>query len=118
MPVLVVLTEAGAYWLLARRWVGRQPMPPALAAVYRVFRVADPALLLAGLVGVLVWWPPHPGAAVTALAVWLFGVAEYVNYFVVRLAYPAHLWLRTVGQFRTPRLVQDLRGSSRPQGVG
>ena len=38
-----------------------------------------------------------------------FGVAEYLNYYVVRLAYPARTWLRLVRQWRVPRLVADLR---------
>jgi hypothetical protein len=113
IPLLVVLVQAGAYWLLARGWVERRPMPAALAALYRAFRVADAVLLVVGLVGVLVWLPGRPGAAVAVLATWLFAVVEYLNYFVVRLAYPVGRWLSTVGQWRTPRLVQDVR-SARP----
>jgi hypothetical protein len=47
------------------------------------------------------------------LAVWVFGVLEYVNYFVVRLAYPLGRWFTTVGEWRTPRLVQDLGVAAR-----
>lgn len=109
IPLLVILVQTGTYWLLARGWVEQGKMPAALAAVYRAFRVADPALLVAGLVGVLMWLPDRPGSVVTVVAIWLFGVVEYVNYFVVRLAYPVGRWLRSVGQWRTPRLVQDIR---------
>lgn len=108
IPLLVVLAQAGIYWLLARSWVGRHRMPPSVRGVYRTFRGVDVALLAAGLVGTIMWFPSSVGAALAVLMVWLFGVAEFVNYFVVRLAYPAHRWVATVGQWRTPRLVRDL----------
>lgn len=118
IPLLVILVQAGTYWLLARGWVEQGKMPAALAAIYRAFRVTDPALLMAGLVGVLMWLPDRPGSVATVVAIWLFGVVEYVNYFVVRLAYPVGRWFRAVGQWRTPRLVQDIRDAhavTRPQ---
>lgn len=110
-PLVIVLVQAGAYWLLAREWVETAPMPTSLAALYRVFRVVDAGLLLAGLLGVLVWLPDHVGAAVAVVAVWLFGVVEYVNYFVVRLAYPLRSWARAISQWRTPRLVHDINAA-------
>lgn len=118
IPLLVILVQAGTYWLLARSWVGQGKMPAALAAAYRAFRVTDPALLLAGLVGVLMWLPDRPASVAAVGVIWLFGVVEYLNYFVVRLAYPVGRWLRSVGQWRTPRLIQDMRdayASTRPQ---
>jgi hypothetical protein len=115
IPLLIILVQAGAYWLAARRWVELRPMPPAWAGAYRVLRVADAAVLTAGLVGVITWWPDSLGPALLVLAVWTFGVLEYVNYFVVRLAYPMGQWFRTVGQWRTPRLVQDLTGAALEQ---
>jgi hypothetical protein len=57
VPLIVVLVQAGAYWLLARSWVERAPMPPAVARLYRAFRTADPVMLAAGLVGILLWLP-------------------------------------------------------------
>lgn len=69
-------------------------------------------MLVAGLLGVVVWWPDSAGEGMLVLAVWTFGVLEYVNYFLVRLAYPIGRWFTTVGQRRTPRLVQDLRGAA------
>jgi hypothetical protein len=110
-PLLIILIQAGAYWLLARRWVETAPMPASLAALYRGFRYLDAALLLAGLLGVFVWLPDHVFAAVSIAAVWLFGVVEYVNYFVVRLAYPLRRWAHTIRQWRTPRLVHDINTS-------
>ncbi len=89
-------------------------MPVALAAVYRVFRVANVLLLVAGLVGVMIWVPDSPVAVVIIVGIWLFAVVEYVNYFVVRLSYPVGRWLSTVGQWRTPRLVQDVRTARAP----
>jgi hypothetical protein len=115
IPLLIILVQAGAYWLAARRWVDLRPMPAAWARAFRVLRVADAAVLAAGLVGVIAWWPDSLGPALLVLAVWTFGVLEYVNYFVVRLAYPMGRWFRTVGQWRTPRLVQDFTGAALEQ---
>lgn len=113
VPLLVVLVQAGVYWLAARGWVLRGGMPSALASVYRAFRVVDVLLLVAGLVVVVVWWPSRPLVALLVLAVWLFGLLEFVNYFVVRLSYPPTAWLREVRRWRTPRLVKDMRRSVR-----
>ena len=108
VPLLVVLVQAGVYWLAARSWVGHHPMPVFMRGVYRVCRILDVALLAAGLVGIIVWFPAGIAAALAVVAVWLFGVIEFVNYFVVRLSYPARHWLSTVRQLRTPRLVRDM----------
>jgi hypothetical protein len=108
-PLLLVLVQAGAYWLLARGWVGIGPMPSTLARLYRVFQVMDPLLLIAGLVGMVIWWPDDLWVAVLVLAVWVFGVIEYLNYFAIRLSYPASEWLAKVRQRNVPRLVKDLR---------
>jgi hypothetical protein len=115
-PLLVVLVQAGTYWLLARSWVGRRSMPAGVAIVYRVLRIVDVVLIAAGLAGMLVWWPDQVGAALAMLAVWVFGVIEYLNYFVVRLAYPARRWPTQVLEWRTPRLVLDLDSASRSSG--
>ncbi|MFI6229274.1 hypothetical protein ACIBCR_18405 [Micromonospora echinospora] len=116
VPLLAVLVQAGVYWLAARSWIERAPMPAASAAVYRAFRIADPVLLGLGLAGILMWWPRGVGTALLVVAVWLFGIIEYLNYFVVRLAYPLDRWFTRVGQWRTPRLVQDLYTSATPSG--
>ena len=108
VPLLVILAQAGCYWLLARRWVEVAPMPVGLARAYLVLRLVDVVLLVAGLVGVLVWLPDHVGAALGILAIWLFGVIEYVNYFVVRLAYPIGRWAAEIGRWRKPRLMIDV----------
>lgn len=113
IPLLVILVQAGIYWLAASGWVERRPMPKGFAVTYRAFRVIDAVLLLAGIVGLVIWWPSSVGAALGMSAIWLFGVLEYVNYFVVRLSYPIGRWLTTVGQWRTPRLMQDLRSAAR-----
>ncbi|MBD8467844.1 hypothetical protein IFU30_16380 [Plantibacter sp. CFBP 8798] len=113
VPLLVILVQAGVYWLLARRWVKQGTMPPGLAATYRGFRVLDAVLLLAGLVGIIVWFPVHPFAAIGIPFVWLLGVIEYVNYFVVRLAYPPSMWFQRIGEWRTPRLIQDVWAAHR-----
>ena len=47
------------------------------------------------------------------LLVWAFGVVEYVNYFVARLAYPVSRWVAAVGEWRVPRLMCDVLTSSR-----
>ncbi|MDJ0402974.1 hypothetical protein QNA23_05770 [Rhodococcus erythropolis] len=110
-PLLVILVQAGAYWLLARGWVELEPMPARLAALYRVFRVLDVLLLAIALLGVVIWLPDHSGAAVGVVAVWVFGVVEYVNYFVARLAYPLRRWPFEVGKWRRPQLVRDLNSA-------
>lgn len=53
VPLSVVLVQGGAYWLSARAWVARAPMPTSLATLYRAFRIADVVLLAAGLVGIV-----------------------------------------------------------------
>ncbi|GAB6924553.1 hypothetical protein JCM9803A_50030 [Rhodococcus erythropolis] len=110
-PLLVVLVQAGVYWLLARGWVEQAPMPARLAALYRAFRVLDVLLLAIALLGVVIWLPDHSGAAVGVVAVWAFGVAEYANYFVARLAYPLRRWPFEVGKLRRPQLVHDLHSA-------
>lgn len=113
VPLLLVLVEAGVYWLCARSWVGRGPMPAPLAAVYRVLRVATVVGLVAGLVGVVWWWPDDLGPAVLVGGVWVFGVLEYLNYFVIRLAYPLRHWAEEVRQWRQPQLIRDLAAALR-----
>jgi hypothetical protein len=120
-PLLAVLVQAGGYWLAARTWVGETAMPSPLARTYLAFRAVDPVLLGAGLVGVLAWWPERPGVAALVVVVWAFGAVEYLNYFVVRLAYPPARWAGEVTRWRTPRLVRDAvegaaRPSDRPEG--
>lgn len=109
VPLIVVLVQGGAYWVLARSWVGgAERAPEGVRTAYRLFRVVDPVLLGAGALGLLVWWPSGIGAAALCGLIWLFGVAEYVNYFVMRLAYPPSRWFSLVGQRRTPQLVRDV----------
>ncbi|WP_265442646.1 hypothetical protein [Flexivirga meconopsidis] len=110
IPLVLVLLQGGVYWLLARRWLARGVMPRAVAAAYRSFRLLDPLVIAAGLVGVLVT-QVSAEQRVLALMVWLLAVVEYVNYFVVRLAYPATSWLSKVGERRIPRLVKDIQAS-------
>jgi hypothetical protein len=108
IPLIAILIQAGAYWLLARRWVGRSGMPEPLARTYRALRVVNLALLGAGLVGVVGWSWHHPVITVFLAGVWLFAVVEFLNYFVVRLAYPLNRWFAEVARWRTPRLVRDM----------
>jgi hypothetical protein len=111
-PLLVILIQAGSYWLLARTWVPRGEMPAGLARLYRAFRVIDILLLVAGLIGVLIWRPADVLGTALLLIIWLFGVIEFINYFVMRLAYPINRWFAEVGQRRTPRLMLDVLSSS------
>ena len=107
-PLLIILVQAGAYWLLARCWLGRRPMPIGLATLYRVFRVVDAVLLVVGIIGVIVWAPDEGVVTAALVADWLVALVEFANYFVVRPAYPPRRWLRSVGRLRTPRLVLDM----------
>jgi hypothetical protein len=106
-PLLLILVQMGFYWLLARSWVANHPMPSRLALGYRAFRIVDALALLWALAAILLWSPSAWGM-VGFLAVWAFGVIEFVNYFVVRLAYPVGSWLGRVKQRRRPQLVKDI----------
>lgn len=112
-PLVLVLVQAGAYWLSARRWLpGR--MPRRLASAYRLFRLVDPVLIAAGAVLAFAVARPTSTTAVAAVvALVLFASVEYVNYFVVRLSYPTSRWPFEVGRRRVPRLVHDLRRAER-----
>lgn len=107
-PLVVVLVQAGCYWLAARTWVGIDTMPRALAVAYRGFGWINPILLGAALIGLLTRLPVSAFDRALVLGVWLFGAVEHVNYYLVRLAYPARQWARLVRQRRTPRLRRDL----------
>ncbi|SED88921.1 hypothetical protein [Ruania alba] len=113
VPLLLILVQAGIYWLLARRWVGVDAMPAGLAELYSSFRWVNPIVLAVSL-GVLVWQVSTVGAAVLSAGVWLFAVIEHLNYYVIRLAYPASQWLTLVGQRRTPQLMKDVLASRGP----
>lgn len=108
-PLLFVLLQGGAYWLLARRWVGESRMPVGLARVFWALKWLNLVVLIGGLVGIVAWWPSSWPAAALVAFTWAFGVVEYLNYFVVRLSYPARTWLPGVRRGRTPRLIKDLR---------
>lgn len=110
IPLLAVLVQAGVYWLKARSWVGRAAMPAELARLYRRLRGANVVVLALGLVGIIVCWPENLAGALVVLAVWVFAVIEYLNYFVVRLAYPLGEWFTKVRQRRVPTLVRDMTG--------
>lgn len=64
--------------------------------------------LIVALIAILVWQPSRFSLLALALAVWLFAVVEYVNDFVVRVAYPIERWFRGVRHRRRPRLLRDL----------
>lgn len=118
LPLLLVLWQASAYWLLARSWVEKGSMPAAVAAVYRMFRVLDVLVLAGSLVLLIVYLPSRVPVRVLVTVVWLFALVEYVNYFVVRLSYPLAQWVSRVGEWRTPRLVADLRSAHQVPGDG
>lgn len=110
-PLLLMLVQAGAYWLLARSWVMRAPMPRPLATTYRVAGPVTGAALVVGLVGVVSFWPGSVSAQMIAVGVWSFGALEYVNYYVARLAYPVREFPTAIRRWRTPRLVIDMRAA-------
>ncbi|QOR72178.1 hypothetical protein IM660_08090 [Ruania alkalisoli] len=112
-PLLLILVQAGFYWLLARHWMGVRVMPPALAGAYSALRWINPIVLAVSL-GVLVWHASTIGTAVLGAGLWLFAVIEHLNYYVIRLAYPASQWLSGVGQRRTPQLMNDVREGREP----
>ena len=88
-------------------------MPSTLARLYRVFQIIDPLLLIAGLAGVLVWWPDDLWVKAWC---WPSGYSVSSNTsddFAIRLSYPASEWVAKVRQQRLPRLVKDLRLANR-----
>lgn len=111
LSLVLILSQAGAYWLLARTWVEAGSMPRPLARLYRVLQVLDMLVLAMAGVYIAVHLSSTRWAGAMAMLVWLFAVVEFTNYFLVRLSYPWGKWLNKVGQWRTPRLVQDLRAA-------
>lgn len=117
-PLEFILLQAGVYWLLARSWHGSDQaqsapgrMPSMIARMFRGLKFINPIILLAGLIGVVTNFPATPLAAVIVILIWAFGVAEYFNYYVVRLSYPWTHWVSEVGHRRTPRLVKDMHAA-------
>ena len=110
-PLLLVLSQAGAYWLLARTWVKVRPMPHPLGVLYRLFRVLNVLVIVAAGFYIGFNLPKATGMAVLSIVVWLFAVIEAINYYVVRLSYPISQWFRRVGDRRTPHLVRDIQAS-------
>ena len=111
MPLLAVLVQAGAYWLAARSWVGVSSMPRLAALAVLMLRPLNVIALIAAAVGIAVTWPSSNAGAILAVAIWLFAVAEFANYFVIRLAYRPRDVLRGIATRRTPRLMLDARQS-------
>lgn len=111
-PLVVVLCQAGAYWLMARGWVTVRPMPRGLARMYRAFKTLDLLVLVAAGTYIALHLENSGWAGPLALGTWLFAIVEFVNYYVVRLSYPCHAWLDKVGQWRTPRLIQDVHAAA------
>ncbi|WP_231443209.1 hypothetical protein [Brevibacterium zhoupengii] len=111
VPLEFVLIQAGVYWLLARTWIVPGRMPLQLARIFRGLRIINPLVLLVGLAGVIANLPSTQMAAVVVIVVWAFGIAEYVNYYLVRLSYPWTQWASEIGRWRTPKLVKDMRAA-------
>ena len=111
LPLEVVLLQAGVYWLLARSWLLRAPMPAATATAYRCLRAATALLLVVSLLVLLVQLPDEPMVAALVLAIWACAAVEFVNYYLIRLAYPVGGWVAGVRARREPRLARDLRGA-------
>lgn len=107
-PLLFVLIQGGFYWLLARHHLPG-PIPDGIVRVYRSLRVVDPIVLLGCGIGVAATWPGLSLSAALVVAVWVFGLIEYLNYFHVRLSYPWSTWVSQIGRWSTPRLARDLR---------
>ncbi|UVI35690.1 hypothetical protein [Brevibacterium spongiae] len=107
-PLLFVLVQGGVYWLIARNSLPG-PIPRAVAHLYRGLRILDPIVLVGSAIGIAVTWPGPSVSAFVVVVVWLFAVAEYVNYFHIRLSYPWAVWAGQVGRWSTPRLLRDLR---------
>jgi hypothetical protein len=88
-PLLVILVQAGACWLLARTWVALRPMRATTACLHRALRSGDTFLLAAGVVG-----SSFGGRIISAPHYRDGGMVlrtlEYINYFLVRLSPVPH----------------------------
>ncbi|MEU0571987.1 hypothetical protein ABZ297_42220 [Nonomuraea sp. NPDC005983] len=119
--VLVLLAEGGAYWWLKLAQLTSRSAVPAGIGVYRVLARVNLALLAGGAVvigaglvrsgfGTQVW----PG-----LALWVFAVLEYVNYFHLQLMHDNRADLSRLartGRLHRSHLARDLaRASARPR---
>lgn len=109
-PLIVILIAAGIYWLIARHSIPR-PLPHGAARAYRALRLIVPVMLVACGLGAALTWPGLSPSAFLIVVIWLFAVAEYINYFLVRLSYPWAQWAGQVGRWSTPRLVRDVRAA-------
>lgn len=108
-PLVLVLVSAGIFWLAASRWVPGGVMPIWMARLYLAARWVLPAVELASFAVLVYTWPGLGLSTGLATAALLLGAAEYVNYFVVRISYPAVGWMREVRQRRIPRLMREVR---------
>ena len=75
-------------------------MTAAMQAAWPLYRSRRRAAFLA--VSSIASVRPMLDVALSVLAVSVFGLLEYVNYFVVRLAYPVGRWFTSVVQWRHP----------------
>ncbi len=106
--LIFLLLQGAGYWLLARSWIPTGTMPAHVARLFGWLRVAN-VLVLVGAAVVVAGWGIGPGRATwLGVGLWLFTVAEYVNYFWVRLSYPPSGWWRGVRAWRASRLAIDL----------
>jgi hypothetical protein len=102
---------------MARAWVKMRPMPRRVADLYRAFRILDVILVLAAGVYITFHLPSTAWVRVLTLLMWLFAVLEFVNYYVLQLSYPVNEWFVRIGEWRTPRLICDLRTADHSRGV-
>lgn len=110
LPFALSVVPGGIYWLLARVWVLKERPPTWFGRVYRIVRWIG-AITIVVTLPLALLLHVSIGTTMFALVIWAFGLVEYLNYFVVRLAYPWTRWVAEVGAWRTPRLVRDLRES-------
>lgn len=68
VPLAAVLLQGVAYWWLARRWAVTGGISPRTAAAYRAFRVLDPVLWIACLLGVVLPAPLAGAAVLSGIA--------------------------------------------------
>lgn len=107
-----LLLQGAGYWVAKRRRLGAPGSPLPGVGAFRLARMANVPLLLAGLVYVTWAMAADPGArTVPGLVFALVAVLEYANYFHVQLMYDTAADLRylvTHGP-RRAHLARDLR---------
>lgn len=117
-PILccsIILIQGSVFWGITLWRINERALDMAsVANIYRLFRIIDGGILIAYIVVLL-------GAEVTekrlifGIAVYIFSILEYINYYYVRLSYPLPEFMRRLVKvnFSKSRIARLLEHSAR-----